>query len=151
MLLYWVHTSEWISIILYFVSIFYKISQMSSTPMSGLTPARCGQQCCCTSLSVQRQQECGLSVLRQLNKVICLKHHETKSFSSPHHCLSTAFQVCVCTCVCVSGKILFSNQPSPWRWPAPWDLGPRCHDNQKVTWQQSPQTSCLHSPDEQRG
>lgn len=52
------------------------------------------------AVCAERQQECGLSILRQLNKVISLQHHETKSFSSPHHCLSTAFQVCVCVWVC---------------------------------------------------
>lgn len=109
---------------------------------------RCEEQCSCRSLSVQGRQECGLSILRQPNKVICLQHHETESFSSPHHCLSTAFQLCIC--MCVWGYILFSNQPSPWRWPAPRDLGPCCCDNQKVTWHQLLQTLCLHYPDEQR-
>lgn len=36
--------------------------------------------------------------------------------------------VCTCMCVCMAKKIWFSNQPCPWRWPVPWDLGPCCCD-----------------------
>lgn len=53
------------------------------------------------------------SLHRQLNKVICLHHHETVYLP-----LSKSVRVCVRACMCVhvseeeSGKILFSNQPS---------------------------------------
>ncbi len=84
------------------MSTFYKIPQVSSSNQMWTTMVL--YLCVC----VQRHQECGLPALRQLNKVICLQHHETECFSSPHHCLSTAFQVCVCVslcvCVCVEGK-----------------------------------------------
>ena len=81
--------------------------------------------------AVWAQTDCipAVSLERQLNKVICLQNHETESFSSPHHCLCIALQVCVCERERErererqSGKILFSNQLSPWRWLGPWDLG----------------------------
>lgn len=54
-------------------------------------------------------QECALSIFRQPNKVICLQHHQTKSFSLSQPLFIYRFS----KALCVSGNILFSKLAMP--------------------------------------
>lgn len=58
----------------------------------------------CTLLSVKRYGRNVLSIFRQPNKVICLQHHQTKSFSLSQPLFIYRFS----KALCVSGNILFS-------------------------------------------